>query len=140
MTNSIEIHGLRKSYPDFTLGDIDLTLPGGSIMGLIGENGAGKTTTIKCILNLVRLDAGSITVMGHDSVREERLAKVDTGVVLDECFFHDSLRPRDADGILSRVYPAWDSQLYRRYLENRLRETFDLEGTPVRLRFRRKDA
>ena len=117
MTNSIEIHGLRKSYPDFTLGDIDLTLPGGSIMGLIGENGAGKTTTIKCILNLVRLDAGSITVMGHDSVREERLAKADTGVVLDECFFHDSLRPRDADGILSRVYPAWDSQLYRRYLE-----------------------
>ena len=102
MTNSIEIHGLRKSYPDFTLGDIDLTLPGGSIMGLIGENGAGKTTTIKCILNLVRLDAGS---------------KADTGVVLDECFFHDSLRPRDADGILSRVYPAWDSQLYRRYLE-----------------------
>ena len=100
MTNSIEIHGLRKSYPDFTLGDIDLTLPGGSIMGLIGENGAGKTTTIKCILNLVRLDAGSITVMGHDSVREERLAKADTGVVLDECFFHDSLRPRDRKSVV----------------------------------------
>ena len=49
MTNSIEISGLCKSYGDFALDHIDLTLPGGSIMGLIGENGAGKTTTIKCL-------------------------------------------------------------------------------------------
>ena len=43
MTNCIEIKGLCKSYPDFSLQNIDLTLPGGTIMGLIGENGAGKT-------------------------------------------------------------------------------------------------
>ena len=47
MTNSIEVQGLRKSYGDFSLRDINLTVPGGAIMGLIGENGAGKTTTIK---------------------------------------------------------------------------------------------
>jgi len=117
MTNCIEIRGLCKSYGDFALKDISLTLPGGSILGLIGENGAGKTTTIKCILNLIRRDAGEITLLGYDNIREERLARADVGVVLDECFFHDSLRPRDADGILSRAYPAWDSQLYRRYLE-----------------------
>ncbi len=51
---------------------MSLTLPGGSIMGLIGENGAGKTTTIKCILNLVRRDAGSITLMGYDNLTQER--------------------------------------------------------------------
>ena len=50
MTNSIEIKGLNKAYRDFALKDVSLTLPGGSILGLIGENGAGKTTTIKCIL------------------------------------------------------------------------------------------
>ena len=88
MTNCIEIKGLCKSYPDFSLQNIDLTLPGGTIMGLIGENGAGKTTTIKCILNLIRRDAGEITLLGRDNLREERAAKAGVGVVLDECVFH----------------------------------------------------
>ena len=118
MTNSIEIQGLNKSYPDFALRDISLTLPGGAIMGLIGENGAGKTTLIKCILNLVRRDSGSITLLGHDSVREERQAKAEIGVVLDECFFHDSLRPKDVGAILAPAFPGrWDGQLYRDYLD-----------------------
>ena len=116
MTNSIEVPGLRKSYGDFSLRDINLTVPGGAIMGLIGENGAGKTTTIKCILNLIRRDEGTITLLGHDNQREERAAKLEIGVVLDECFFHDSLRPRDIDLILSRIYQGWDSALYQRYL------------------------
>ena len=116
MTNSIEVRGLCKSYGDFALQDIDLTLPGGSIMGLIGENGAGKTTTIKCILNLIRRDSGQITLMGRDNVAEERLAKADVGVVLDECFFHDTLRPRDIDRIFGPIYPGWDSALFGDYL------------------------
>ena len=116
MTNAIEIRGLCKSYGDFALDHIDLTLPGGTIMGLIGENGAGKTTTIKCILNLVRRDAGEITLMGHDNLREEKLAKEDIGVVLDECFFHDTLRPKDVGRILAPAFRGWDDGLYRDYL------------------------
>lgn len=118
MTNSIEIRGLSKSYPDFTLGEIDLTLPGGTIMGLIGENGAGKTTLMKCILNLVRRDSGSITLLGYDNIREERLAKAEIGVVLDECFFHDTLRPKDVGAILAPAFrDSWDSRLYEDYLD-----------------------
>ncbi len=117
MKNCIEIKGLCKSYGDFSLKNIDLTLPGGSILGLIGENGAGKTTTIKCILNLIRRDAGEITVLGHDNIREERMAKQDIGLVLDECFFHDTLRPRDVEKILAPAYKNWDSDLFRSYLD-----------------------
>jgi len=117
MKNCIEIKGLCKSYGDFSLNNIDLTLPGGSILGLIGENGAGKTTTIKCILNLIRRDAGEITVLGHDNIREERMAKQDIGLVLDECFFHDTLRPRDVEKILAPAYKNWDSDLFRSYLD-----------------------
>ena len=117
MKNCIEIKGLCKSYGDFSLNNINLTLPGGSILGLIGENGAGKTTTIKCILNLIRRDAGEITVLGHDNIREERLAKQDIGLVLDECFFHDTLRPRDVEKILAPAYKNWDSDLFRSYLD-----------------------
>ena len=75
MKNAIEIKGLCKSFGDFALDHIDLTLPGGSIMGLIGENGAGKSTTIKCILNLVRRDGGEISVFGLDNLKDERAVK-----------------------------------------------------------------
>ena len=117
MKNSIEIRGLCKSYGDFALENINLTLPGGSILGLIGENGAGKTTTIKCILNMIRRDAGEITLLGRDNIREECRAKADVGVVLDECFFHDTLRPWDVARILAPVYQSWDNQLFGHYLE-----------------------
>ena len=43
--NALEIHGLTKHYKDFTLGPLDLTLPGGTICGLVGENGASMTST-----------------------------------------------------------------------------------------------
>ena len=117
MTNCIEIKGLSKSYGDFALKNIDLTLPGGSILGLIGENGAGKTTTIKCILNLIRRDAGEIALLGHDNIKEEQLAKQDVGIVLDECFFHDTLRPLDVGKVLAPAYKNWDGDLFQSYLD-----------------------
>ena len=113
MTNCIEIKGLCKSYGDFTLRDVDLTVPGGSIMGLIGENGAGKTTTIKCLLGIARPDRGSITVLGRDMAACGAEIRQDIGVVLDECFYHDTLRPRDLSPILAPIYRGWDRELYR---------------------------
>ena len=117
MKNCLEIKDLCKSYGDFALDHVNLTIPGGTIMGLIGENGAGKTTLIKCILNLTRRERGEITVLGYDSEREERQAKLEVGVVLDECFFHDSLRPKDLKRILGPVFPTWDDGLFEDYLE-----------------------
>lgn len=117
MTNCLEINGLCKSYPNFALDHIDLKIRGGTIMGLIGENGAGKTTTIKCILNLIQRDGGTITILGKDNVADERAAKLEVGVVLDECFFHDSLRPKDLERILGPVYPTWDNGLFEGYLK-----------------------
>ena len=54
MTNAIEVRGLCKEYGDFRLDRVDLTVPCGAIVGLIGENGAGKSTTLRAILNLIR--------------------------------------------------------------------------------------
>lgn len=53
MANAIEIKHLNKNYKDFGLKDISLTIPVGSVMGLIGENGAGKSTLIASILKKV---------------------------------------------------------------------------------------
>lgn len=116
MTNSIELSGLCKAYPDFALKNVTLCLPCGSIMGLIGENGAGKTTTIKCILGLIARDDGAITLLGRDSLQDGPALRQDVGVVLDECAFHDSLRPADLNRILAPVYQNWDQELFYSYL------------------------
>ena len=117
MTNCIEVRGLCKSFDGFALKDVSFTLPGGCIMGLIGENGAGKTTTLKCLLGLLRRDGGDVSLMGCDPWDQPRQAKAEVGVVLDDCFFHDSLRPRDVSAILAPVFPTWDDGLFRDYLD-----------------------
>ncbi|MEG1632511.1 MAG: ABC transporter ATP-binding protein [Oscillospiraceae bacterium] len=114
--NTLEIKGLCKSYGDFKLNDINLAIPGGSIMGLIGENGAGKSTTIKCILNLVRRDAGEISIFGRDNIADECDIKEDIGVVLDESSFHEMLRASDVGRIMSKLYKNWDNACFESYL------------------------
>ena len=113
MTNCIEIKGLVKEYKSFTLGPIDLTVPGGSILGLIGENGAGKSTLIKSMLGIAKPSGGSVTLLGTDPDH----AKEDIGVVMDDCFFSEYLRVKDVNSVLSRVYKDWDKALFQSYLD-----------------------
>lgn len=117
MKNALEVSHLTKDYGSFKLDDVSFTVPGGTIMGLIGENGAGKSTTIKCILNLIRRDGGEIQVLGLDNLRDEQAVKAQVGVVLDETTFHDGLTAPQVGKILSKLYPGWDAVLYRRYLD-----------------------
>ncbi len=117
MKNAIEINNLTKDYGSFRLDNLSLAVPGGSILGLIGENGAGKSTTIKCILNLIHRDSGEIKIFGRDNIKDERLVKEDIGVVLDESLFHDTLKTGAVGKILSKVYKNWDSALFVSYLQ-----------------------
>ena len=116
MTNLIEIRGLYKNYGDFCLDHVDLTLPGGTILGLIGENGAGKTTTIKAILGLIHRDGGSVQVLGRE-VTEGSDFREDIGVVLDEIAFHDPLKAPQVGKILAGTYRNWDAPLFDAYLD-----------------------
>lgn len=116
MNNAIEIRDLTKDYGAFKLDHVSITVPGGTIMGLIGENGAGKSTTIKCLLDLIHPDSGTITLLGRDNRTGERAVLEDVGVVLDEAMFHDALTAAQVGTILRRLYRSWDSALFRRYL------------------------
>ena len=89
MTDALHAEGLTKRFSDFTLENISFSVPTGSIMGLIGPNGSGKTTTIKLILNLLKKQSGSITVLGFDHIKEEQIFKERIGVVFDSHFFVD---------------------------------------------------
>ena len=116
MNNAIEIRDLTKDYGAFKLDHVSMTVPGGTIMGLIGENGAGKSTTIKCLLDLIHPDSGTITLLGRDNRTGERAVLEDVGVVLDEAMFHDALTAAQVGTILRRLYHSWDPALFRRYL------------------------
>ena len=71
MENAIECRGVGKTYSNFTLDDIDLSVPVGSVMGFVGPNGAGKSTTLRIIMGLVQADRGTVTVLGHAMSRDQ---------------------------------------------------------------------
>ncbi|MCI8547033.1 MAG: ABC transporter ATP-binding protein [Clostridia bacterium] len=116
MDSVIEITGLKKKYDNkFELGEIDIDIPSGSIVGLIGENGAGKTTLIKSILNIIKIDKGNIKIFGKDYKNEN--VKEEIGVVLDNTFFPELLTLKDINNSMKSIYKNWDSDLYFSYLK-----------------------
>ena len=64
---AIHVDNLSKSYGSFlALKGIDLTVCRGEVFGFLGPNGAGKTTAIRCMLDLIRPDSGTVSVLGRD--------------------------------------------------------------------------
>lgn len=117
MMNAIEIRGLRKVYNGFELEGIDLTLPSGCIMGLIGENGAGKSTTIKLMLDMIQGDGGSVTLLGRDSRKCPALAREDIGVVLDEVGYPDCLTVKQVNRVMKGIYRNWQEEVFFGYIK-----------------------
>ena len=72
LTNAIEIRGLTKHYKGFSLENLNLDLPAGCVLGLVGENGAGKSTTIRLTMDALERDGGTVTVLGVDNKSRER--------------------------------------------------------------------
>lgn len=118
MDNNLEVKNLCKKYDGFELKNINIELPKGMILGLIGENGAGKTTTIKSILNLIKSNSWEIKIFGLNVRENEKKVKEDIGVVLDDSFFSEYLNPTDINKIMKNIYKNWDEKLYFKYLEN----------------------
>jgi ABC-2 type transport system ATP-binding protein len=108
MTNAIEIRGLVKKYPQFTLGPVDLNVPRGAIYGLIGPNGAGKTTALDMIFGLGRNDAGTIRVLGLDHRADEVAMKRCAAYVSPEVSFQLWGRVGKAVRFVRGFYPGWD--------------------------------
>ena len=115
--NALEIRNLTKSYPGFTLDNVNLTLPSGCIMGLVGENGAGKSTTIRLILDMIHKDSGSISIFGKDNGTAIELTKEDIGVVPDEVGIPECLTVKQVGRIMKHTFQNWDEAEYARLAE-----------------------
>src|SRR5580692_9500976 len=87
---AIQVEGLTKRYGSQKAVDgLSLTVPEGSIFGLLGENGAGKTTTIQTLLGLIKADAGKTEVLGLDPARRGLDVRRRTGYVPESPVLYD---------------------------------------------------
>src|SRR3954470_5771374 len=119
---SVQFDGVSKRYTHFSLEDINLELPTGSIMGFIGANGAGKSTTIRILMGLVHKDAGTVRVLGHAMPAEQTAAKQDIGFVSEDMRLYGQATLGWHMDFLRPIYPRWD-QSYAESLARR----FDLK-------------
>ena len=113
--NALEIRDLTKHYTGFSLNHLNLTLPWGCIMGLVGENGAGKSTTIKLILNTISRDGGTVTILGRDNRENLCLSKEEIGVVLDEGCFPETLTAPQVGHVMAATYRRWEQDTFDAY-------------------------
>ena len=122
--NAIELNHICKSFGEFAIQDLSLTVPSGTICGLVGENGAGKSTTIRLLMNALRSDGGTARVLGGSvSSPEFRAVKEDVGVVLDEAYYPETLTAVQVGKVMAGAYKRWDQGIYDGYLRR-----FDLPG------------
>ena len=117
MDNYLEVSGLSKTFPGFALQNVGFSLPKGYIMGLIGANGSGKTTTIKLILNMLKRDAGEITILGKDNIADEKAVKANLGVVFDSNYFSEAWTVARAEAAVSVFYKNWDTDRFSGLLD-----------------------
>lgn len=114
--NAIEIKNLNKNYKDFALENVNLTLPEGCILGLIGENGAGKSTLIKAILSMIKYE-GEITVLGAKGEKELLNIKDDLGVVFDSAYFPDAMTAENVNSVMKKTYKNWDEEEFFAFIK-----------------------
>ena len=102
---AIAVSGASKRYGAVrALDGVDLEVGAGEFFGLLGPNGAGKTTLISALAGLVRVDSGSLKVMGHDVVADYRDARRQLGVVPQELVFDPFFTVREALRIQSGYF------------------------------------
>lgn len=118
---AIELRDVHKYYGDVhALRGVTLTVNRGEIFGFLGPNGAGKTTTIRCLLDLIRPNAGTMRVLGLDPGRQSVAVRARTGYLPGELHLDDSLTAEEHLRFFNRVRGGKADWRYVRELAERL--------------------
>lgn len=119
MSAAITTHQLTKIYNGrYVVRDLNLTIPTGSVYGLLGRNGAGKSTTIKMLAGMVPPDYGQIELLGEniDSISQktrERIAYMAEGHPL-----YNWMTIREVGNFTKAFYPSWNNVLYEQIIDH----------------------
>jgi ABC-2 type transport system ATP-binding protein len=132
MAGAIHAAGLVKTFGDVRAVDgVDLDVPEGSVLGLLGPNGAGKTTMVRLLTTLLRPDAGTATVAGHDVVRDPDSVRLSIGLSGQFAAVDDRLTGRENLRMIGELYGLRSRPARQRADE--LLERFDLAGAADRV-------
>ncbi len=119
----VEIKNLSRRFGrTLALDGVTLSVPRGTVFGLMGENGAGKTTLIKHLLGLYKPRAGTVRVFGQDPVAEPVSVLSRIGYLSEDRALPDWMRIRELLRYLRAFYPSWDDGF-----AEELRQRFDLD-------------
>ncbi len=124
----IEVKNLTKRFDGFTaLDGLTMTVPTGSVYGLVGPNGSGKSTVIRHIMGIFRPDSGGVFIDGAP-VYENPTVKSRMAYIPDDIFYFVQSSVRDMMHYYRGIYPTFDMERYEK-----LREVFGLsEKMPIR--------
>ena len=126
----LEVRGLCKRYPSFSLEDVSFSLARGRITGFIGRNGAGKSTTLKSLLGFVHADAGEILFSGRPFAEREREIRREIGFVSGGMREYANKRLSTITSVTKSFYPNWDDDAYADCMR---RFALDERKTPAQL-------
>ncbi len=114
----LNVENVTKLFSDFSLRNINLSLPEGYIMGLIGPNGAGKTTLIHLIIGLYQSDSGIIKIGGKTMGEDEKGIKDKIGTVLAEDLFISEMTLMENGDSIGKYYSHYNKEQLKEYLIN----------------------
>ena len=113
----LEIKNVTKTFGSFkALDDLSMTVPAGTVYGLVGPNGAGKSTIIRHLTGVYRPDSGTITMDGQP-VYENPAQKSRIGYIPDDVFYFPSASLEDMRKFYAGIYPNFDNALFERLYE-----------------------
>ncbi len=117
--NALEIKDLSKSYKnsDFRLDNVNLNIPAGNIVGLVGKNGAGKSTIINSIFDIVNRDSGEILFYNQILSEENKHLKNEIGVVFDTLSYSGEMTVAKLEKVLNDLYENFDLKIFNSYIE-----------------------
>jgi ABC-2 type transport system ATP-binding protein len=105
MEEVIKVCQLSKSYNGIpVVKNLNMSVKGGTVFGLLGANGAGKSTTIECILGTKRLDKGDVTVLGMNPFTQRKQLFQNVGVQFQEANYQDKITVRELCEVTCSLY------------------------------------
>lgn len=113
----LKVENLCKNYPSFQLKNVSFEIPTGAIVGFVGQNGAGKTTTLKCIMQSVLPDNGTITAFDMNIAENEtkckQLISFSSGAFE---YYHNKQLQLIAD-VYKTFYDNWNQEAFDNYVK-----------------------
>lgn len=110
----IEVRNVMKEFDGFrALDDMSMTVPTGSVYGLVGPNGAGKSTIIRHLTGIYRQDAGEITIDGAP-VFENPEVKSRIAYIPDDIFYYANASIREMMDFYRSIYPHFDAERFKK--------------------------